>query len=110
LFRYPIVPTPRFLSLGWVAERFKAPVLKTGVGASSPWVRIPPHPHQGPQARGSARDLGVTRNVTASIGLGSANPTGAKGTVASTFAADDPVPNADDPEACTSAAVFIHPA
>jgi hypothetical protein len=30
--------------LGWVAERFKAPVLKTGVGASSPWVRIPPHP------------------------------------------------------------------
>ena len=29
---------------GWVAERFKAPVLKTGVGASSPWVRIPPHP------------------------------------------------------------------
>jgi hypothetical protein len=32
------------LLLGWVAERFKAPVLKTGVGASSPWVRIPPHP------------------------------------------------------------------
>jgi hypothetical protein len=30
--------------LGWVAERFKAPVLKTGVGASLPWVRIPPHP------------------------------------------------------------------
>ena len=29
---------------GWVAERFKAPVLKTGVGATSPWVRIPPHP------------------------------------------------------------------
>ena len=29
---------------GWVAERFKAPVLKTGGGASSPWVRIPPHP------------------------------------------------------------------
>ena len=27
-----------------MAERFKAPVLKTGVGASSPWVRIPPHP------------------------------------------------------------------
>ena len=24
-----------------MAERFKAPVLKTGVGASSPWVRIP---------------------------------------------------------------------
>src|SRR5581483_6640655 len=26
------------------AERFKAPVLKTGRGASSSWVRIPPHP------------------------------------------------------------------
>ena len=24
-----------------MAERFKAPVLKTGVGASPPWVRIP---------------------------------------------------------------------
>src|SRR5690606_21818388 len=24
------------------AERFKAPVLKTGEGVSSPWVRIPP--------------------------------------------------------------------
>ena len=30
--------------MGWVAEWFKAPVLKTGVGASPPWVRIPPHP------------------------------------------------------------------
>jgi hypothetical protein len=29
---------------GWVAEWFKAPVLKTGVGESPPWVRIPPHP------------------------------------------------------------------
>ena len=29
---------------GWVAERFKAAVLKTAVGASPPWVRIPPHP------------------------------------------------------------------
>jgi hypothetical protein len=29
---------------GWVAEWFKAAVLKTAVGASSPWVRIPPHP------------------------------------------------------------------
>jgi hypothetical protein len=25
---------------GWVAERFKAAVLKTAVGASSPWVLI----------------------------------------------------------------------
>src|SRR6185437_858742 len=29
---------------GWVAERFKAAVLKTAVGESPPWVRIPPHP------------------------------------------------------------------
>jgi hypothetical protein len=29
---------------GRVVEWFKAPVLKTGVGASSPWVRIPPLP------------------------------------------------------------------
>src|SRR5579875_2088716 len=29
---------------GWVAERFKAPVLKTGAPARAPWVRIPPHP------------------------------------------------------------------
>lgn len=31
---------------GGMAERFKAPVLKTGVGASSPWVRIPLPPPQ----------------------------------------------------------------
>jgi hypothetical protein len=29
---------------GQVAEWFKAPVLKTGEGVSSPWVRIPPCP------------------------------------------------------------------
>jgi hypothetical protein len=29
---------------GGVAERFKAPVLKTGVRESVPWVRIPPPP------------------------------------------------------------------
>ncbi len=29
---------------GWVAERFKAPVLKTGVLSRVPWVQIPPHP------------------------------------------------------------------
>ena len=29
---------------GWVAERFKAPVLKTGRGQPPSWVRIPPHP------------------------------------------------------------------
>src|SRR5690606_10691692 len=32
------------LKAGRVAEWFKAPVLKTGVGASPPWVRIPPLP------------------------------------------------------------------
>ena len=29
---------------GEVVERFKAPVLKIGVGSSLPWVRIPPSP------------------------------------------------------------------
>ena len=29
---------------GWVAERFKAAVLKTAVRANVPWVRIPLHP------------------------------------------------------------------
>ena len=37
-------PATMFNSCGWVAERFKAPVLKTGVVATLPWVRIPPHP------------------------------------------------------------------
>ena len=31
-------------SSGEVAEWFKAPVLKTGVPARVPWVRIPPSP------------------------------------------------------------------
>ncbi len=30
--------------IGWVAERFIAPVLKTGDVERRPWVRIPPHP------------------------------------------------------------------
>src|SRR3712207_7065138 len=38
--------TTLFRSPGWVAERFKAPVLKTGAGSPPPWVRIPPHPPQ----------------------------------------------------------------
>ena len=29
---------------GWVAEWLKVPVLKTGRGSRSSWVRIPPHP------------------------------------------------------------------
>lgn len=29
---------------GWMAERLKAPVLKTGEGATPSWVRIPLHP------------------------------------------------------------------
>ena len=29
---------------GELAEWFKAPVLKTGVGSRPPWVRIPPRP------------------------------------------------------------------
>ena len=43
-----------------MAERFKAPVLKTGVGASPPWVRIPLPPpcmplQRAPQDRACAR-------------------------------------------------------
>jgi integrase len=41
--------TPQVVDLkeiGEVAERLNAPVLKTGVGAIRPWVRIPPSPPQ----------------------------------------------------------------
>ena len=31
-------------NIGEVAEWFNAPVLKTGVGESLPWVQIPPSP------------------------------------------------------------------
>ncbi|SON88137.1 hypothetical protein XFF6166_860002 [Xanthomonas citri pv. fuscans] len=31
-------------SIGEMAERFKAPVLKTGEGSNLPWVRIPLSP------------------------------------------------------------------
>ena len=42
--------------VGGMAERFKAPVLKTGVGASSPWVRIPlPPPFQNRTGHASFR-------------------------------------------------------
>ena len=42
---YDLKPPERFVAgIGWVAERLKAPVLKTGRGASPSWVRIPPHP------------------------------------------------------------------
>jgi hypothetical protein len=39
------------LQNGWVAEWFKAPVLKTGVGSRPPGVRIPPHPPGSPFVR-----------------------------------------------------------
>ncbi len=35
---------PRKIELGGVAERLKAPVLKTGIPATGSWVRIPPPP------------------------------------------------------------------
>ena len=38
-----------------MAERFKAAVLKTAVGESLPWVRIPPLP---PRAAANARVVG----------------------------------------------------
>lgn len=40
-------PTPSAVaqsSIGEMAERFKAPVLKTGEGSNLPWVRIPLSP------------------------------------------------------------------
>src|SRR3981189_2584216 len=43
---------PHEVRTGRVAEWFKAPVLKTGVPARVPWVRIPPLP---PPAFASAR-------------------------------------------------------
>src|SRR5277367_4806253 len=39
----------RFAPSGWVAEWFKAAVLKTAVGESPPWVRIPPRPPARPR-------------------------------------------------------------
>lgn len=48
-------PVEKRISLKWfggVAERFKAPVLKTGVQETVPWVRIPPPP---PHSKGSSR-------------------------------------------------------
>ena len=42
--RAPPEVAAAFLRVGRVAEWFKAAVLKTAVGASSPWVRIPPLP------------------------------------------------------------------
>jgi len=41
-----VAPHQRYQTFhrGGVSERFKEPVLKTGVGASPPWVRIPPPP------------------------------------------------------------------
>jgi hypothetical protein len=40
----PLPDSPATLWFGRVAEWFKAPVLKTGVPARAPWVRIPPLP------------------------------------------------------------------
>lgn len=43
LYRMPVFPDDG-IGQGWVAERLKAPVLKTGRPARASWVRIPPHP------------------------------------------------------------------
>src|ERR1700750_2441481 len=39
-----VTPSLMRFAIGRVAEWFKAPVLKTGVPARVPWVRIPPLP------------------------------------------------------------------
>jgi hypothetical protein len=41
---YPALRAANACATGWVAEWFKALVLKTSVRESVPWVRIPPHP------------------------------------------------------------------
>src|SRR5687768_13422707 len=56
------------LRKGWVAEWFKAAVLKTAVGSRPPWVRIPPHPpeHQQNwhlQRQGPLVPIKATKNV-----------------------------------------------
>jgi hypothetical protein len=40
---------------GWVVERLKAPVLKTGRPARVSWVRIPPHPPESQQFLDTSR-------------------------------------------------------
>ena len=49
-----------------MVEWFKAPVLKTGVGASPPWVRIPPHP---PLYRSRARGRSARAGHLARVAL-----------------------------------------
>ena len=46
---------------------------------------------QGAETRFHTRDVGMTKNVTASITFGSGNATGANGTFTGTFAVNDPV-------------------
>lgn len=46
---------------------------------------------QGSDTRALTRDLGMTKNVTASITFGSGKATGASGTFTGTFAVGDPV-------------------
>lgn len=50
----PQVERPSEKSLGWVAERSIATVLKTVVGATPPGVRIPPHPPENNHAPSGA--------------------------------------------------------
>ena len=40
----PLIQKFRISVCGWMAERLKAPVLKTGEGETPSWVRIPLHP------------------------------------------------------------------
>jgi hypothetical protein len=46
---------------------------------------------QGSMTKTYTRDVGMTKNVTASITFGGGNATGANGTFANTFAVDDPL-------------------
>src|SRR3569623_885206 len=50
-------------AFGRVAEWFKAPVLKTGVPARVPWVRIPPLPPNAPQSRNCTPNSWCSRHT-----------------------------------------------
>jgi hypothetical protein len=60
-------PSKHLPRLGGVAERFKAPVLKTGVLARVPWVRIPPPPQDTIRAYGG--EMGLEARGISRVGL-----------------------------------------
>jgi hypothetical protein len=96
-----------------MAERFKAPVLKTGVGASSPWVRIPLPPPDVTSALSPSADVdGCIRLEIApasAVVRGRSGPRGRGGSVRGTIdvvtapsVAMRPAVGSSAPEACAT--------